>query len=196
MPLTLQRIITASDSPEEPVSLTDIESHLRLDPDSDVEGDYIETLIVAARERVEEILTGRCLLTQNWTLYLDAFPARNGDIRLPRPPLQLVTEFTYLDGDGVEQELAEDTDFVVDAVSEPARISPIYGGSWPGARLQHNAIRISYLAGYENAAAIPQAIKHAIVLLVAHWYADREGAMQIPEVAANLCEPYRVLQPC
>jgi uncharacterized phiE125 gp8 family phage protein len=51
-------------------------------------------------------------------------------------------------------------------------------------------------AGYANAAAVPEAIKTAIKMMVAHWYANREtvAAQQmttVPFAAEHLLMPYR-----
>jgi uncharacterized phiE125 gp8 family phage protein len=58
-------------------------------------------------------------------------------------------------------------------------------------------IRISYTCGYGDAATdVPQALRQAILLLLGHWYAQRETAAdvaqrEVPWAATALCQLYR-----
>ena len=60
-----------------------------------------------------------------------------------------------------------------------------------------DAVRIAFDAGYGAADAVPQAIKQAILMIVAHWYEHREtvvvgtGAVDIPLGANALLSPFR-----
>jgi hypothetical protein len=38
-------------------------------------------------------------------------------------------------------------------------------------------VQITYLAGYGGAANVPAPAKHAIKMLVGHWYANRESVL-------------------
>ena len=64
----------------------------------------------------------------------------------------------------------------IDIYSEPARLSETYGYSWPSTYDRLNAIEITFLAGYgATAATVPETIKQAILLLLAHYYENREA---------------------
>ncbi len=180
----------------EPVSLAEAKAHLRVDITED--DSLITALITAARQHAEAI-TRRQLVTATWDLTLDGWP--DGDtILMPLPPLQGVTSITYKDsGETVYALLA--TDYIVDKAEEPGRIVLAYGKTWPSAALYPAAaITVRFTAGYGDAAAVPQAIKQAILLLVAHWYENREatigGAIQreIPFAVEALLWPYRALR--
>lgn len=154
----------------EPVSVADAKAHCRVvttDDDS-----YIEALIAAARQYVEDN-TRRKLITQTLDWRRDyGFP--RGYIELPYPPLQSVTSVTYVDGDGTTQTLST-SKYSVDTNSHTPRIYPVYSESWPTCRTEPNAVTVRYVAGYGDAASdVPQGLRHAIKLLVAHWYEARE----------------------
>ena len=61
-------------------------------------------------------------------------------------------------------------------------------------------IAISFTAGFGSMAAdVPAPIRHALLLLVAHWFENREpcvGAVspRIPDAVSTLLAPYRVVR--
>ena len=56
----------------EPVTVAEAKAHARIDIDDD--DAMVAALITAARQWVEDT-TGRCLITQQWKLTLDNWPA-------------------------------------------------------------------------------------------------------------------------
>lgn len=156
----------------EPVTLTEAKAHLRVDGTD--EDTFITSLIVAAREYCEKY-SNRACITQTWYLWLDSFPCSDS-ISLPLPPLQSVASIKYYDTDNAESTISNG-DYFVDPVSEPGRISLAYGKRWPGIVLRPvNGVCIEFVCGYGLAVAVPQGIKQAILLLVGHWYGNREAA--------------------
>lgn len=162
------KLITAPAT--EPVSLTEAKAHLRVT--STDEDTVITALIVSAREAVEHELA-RALISQTLEKTLDMFPDA---IELPHPPVQSITSVKYLDTDGVEQTLSS-TSYTLDNASDsrPAWLTPAYGYDWPHTYAEVNAVRVRYLAGWANAAAVPQAIKQWMLLNIGHWYENRES---------------------
>ena len=158
----------------EPVTLTEAKNHMRVELDED--NTLIEGLIVAARQHAERFLK-RQLITATWKLELDAFPAN--EIRVPLPPMQSSTEaFTmtvkYVNTEGT-QTTWDSGEYDVDVRAEPGRIRPAYGYTWPSIRSQINAVEVNYQAGYGDAVTdIPEGIRLAIKILVAHWYENRQ----------------------
>jgi uncharacterized phiE125 gp8 family phage protein len=64
--------------------------------------------------------------------------------------------------------------------------------------LPANGIEIEFAAGLGDAAdAVPEPIRHAILMLVAHWYEHRDpleigsAAAAIPSAVSDLLKPYR-----
>lgn len=162
----------------------------------------IDLRIAGLRERAEAI-TGRAFITQTWEQVLDAFPpctphmggdnsARMADaselsgIKLGRPPLQSVTSIKYIDENGVQQTL-DSSLYTVDKDSEPGWVFPAPGQSWPATKTIQNAVRVRYVAGYGDAAAVPAAIKLWIHAHLANSYRNREAVV----VGASVAElPY------
>jgi uncharacterized phiE125 gp8 family phage protein len=149
-------------------------------------------LIVAAREYVQNI-TGRSLITQTHTAFLVRFER----IVELLPNLQSVAEIRYIDLDGAQQVLAN-TEYVVDKTGLIGTVFPAYDKAWPATRLQISAIEIDFICGYGDAAAVPQAIKQAMLLLVDHWYKNRGAtasgseAVDIPFGVDSLLAQYKV----
>lgn len=177
---------------DEPVTVTEAKTHGRISGSAD--DTWLTAAIKAARQKVEAEI-GRALITQTWTAYLDGFPI--GDIRLPRPRAIAIASVKYIDVNGDQQTLSSSV-YQLDSKSEPARFGLAYNQTWPSTRDQMNAVEIAYTCGYGNAAAVPEAIKHAILLIVAHLYEHREAVNdfqlhEIPMGAQFLLDPYRVI---
>lgn len=166
------------------MSLAEAKLHLRVDTDDDDE--LIGSLISAARQAAET-RTGRQLITARWKLVLDAFPGSScmgspadpafslpgHAILLAKCPVQTVVGIQYLDLNGAWQEFAA-TDYVLDAACEPARISPVYGKTWPPTLPQIGSVAVTFDAGYGTAGAVPAGIKSWIKLRLGSLYGHRE----------------------
>lgn len=136
------------------------------------EDTLLTALIQAAREYAEGYLN-RALVTQAWELVLDDWP--NEDyVEIPLPPLQSVTDIKYKDTAGTETTW-DDANYIVDVDSFLGRVALAYGRSWPATTLYPaGGIRIKFVAGYGLAADVPQTTKHALLMLIGHWYKNRE----------------------
>jgi uncharacterized phiE125 gp8 family phage protein len=177
---------------EYPVSLAEAKAHLNITVATD--DPYITTLIANATERAE-VKCGRQFCTATYVLRLDEWP---DVILVPRPPLISVTSVKYYDTDGVQQTLTLTTDYTYDIYSEPGRIHPAYACTWPSVRAIPNAIEVTYTCGYGAAADVPINIRHAIKILVSHYYEQRDLVVTgtivtaIPETVDRLLTPYKV----
>lgn len=179
----------------EPVLLADAKWHCRIDGADD---DALTTsLIVAAREQAEHE-TGRALCTQTWELVLDAFP---DECILRNAPVQSIASVKYLDAAGVEQTLNL-ADTLLDKDSEPGRLLPAYGKTWPATYPVANAVRVRYVCGYGAAADVPSSIKSWMLLAIGTMYAQRE-TMVSGQVAAlpdrfwhRLLDAHRIYEAC
>jgi uncharacterized phiE125 gp8 family phage protein len=182
----------------EPITRAELKLHLRGVSETD-EDAYLDELITAARQHVEEI-TWRALINQTWDLTFSSWPS--GPIRIPRPPLQTVagdsdSYVKYYDTAGVQQTLAT-TVYELDTASEPGYVRLKYGQSWPSCRGHDDDIVIRYVAGYGAAAAsVPRSLRQAIQLMAAQWFEHREPvvlgtiATPIPMTVESLLAPYR-----
>ena len=179
---------------DEPVTLLEAKHQIRLDEADDAPN--LVNYIAAARRYVEE-QTRRQLVTSTWKLKLDDFPISTAavdrnypffdsdrSIRLPRPPLQSVTEITYIDTAGDLQPLLS-TVYDVDTFSEPGRIALAFSQQWPAIRKQIDAVTIEFVCGYGAVAAVPATFKQMVLLLVDHSWGQR-SPIAIGTIVAEL----------
>jgi uncharacterized phiE125 gp8 family phage protein len=175
------------------MSLAEAKAHCRVDHDD--EDAYLVALIEAATGHLDGYsgVLGRALLSQTWRQDFEDF----GDVmRLPVGPVQSVTTVSYQDASGVDQTLAS-TEYVLLRDDFGDYVTLAANKSWPSVGERADAVKITYLAG---SAGIPVAIKHAALLLVGHWFANREavsaGSMMATPMAVDaLLTPHRMLQP-
>lgn len=167
-----------------PVTLAEAKSQCRVDGTDD--DTYLNALIAAAAAHVEKY-TGRSLLEQTWRLTTSAFA---DEILLPYGPVQSVTTVAYYDTAGGDQTLA--TGWGLDNTVDPARIVKDTDASWPATQTRFDAVRITYVAGYAEA---PAPVKHAMLLLIGHWYEHREAVgesmAELPMAVDALLSNYR-----
>lgn len=174
----------------EPISLAEAKLHLRVDIDDD--DSYISALITAARQAAEAT-TNRAFITQTWDLFADRFTALDR-IMVPLPPLQSVTGIYYTPYGGVETTLTI-AHYSVDTSSDPGRVVLNFGYCWPGSTLiPVNGMRMRFVAGYGAAGSnVPQSIRQAMLLMIGHYYENREATGK-PVAVDSLLWPYRVME--
>lgn len=188
-----------------PLSVTEAKTHMRVTGSTD--DTYIGALIDAAVEHCQDI-QGRAYITQTITLKLNAFPCTSY-IELPRAPLQSVTSVKYTPLDTEVEATFSSASYRVDTSTEPGRIVLKDGYDWPADELlETNGVTIVYIAGYGVATgpadgrptSMPHSIVHALKLLVAHWYENREAVadqsagnkVELPVAFNSLLSQYRV----
>lgn len=207
---------------EEPVTLADAKSHLRVDfTDDDA---LITGLIITARQMAETTCR-RALVSQQWRLVVDRFPSpmagrlteywlgqqwgmagmggvsqfpvtdRTGyGFVLPLSPLLSVDSIQYTDTAGVLQTVPA-ADYKIDLASEPPRVVPAYGKGWPSTRQEINAVQLTFTAGYGSGAAVPQAIRQWMLLQIGAMYENRHAEIIERGVAVSLPFVDRLLDP-
>lgn len=175
----------------EPLTLAEARAFLRVEHTDD--DDLIAALIAGARIHVEA-QTRRALITQSWRLLLDAWPP-SGRIDARPAPLQAVTAARVYDGEGTAHAIdtqafvpdlgASALAFMLSAMPAPGRIAA--------------GIELDVSVGYGDAAAdVPEPLRQAMRILVAHWYENR-GLMAggqggaLPSTLVALLSPYRML---
>jgi len=178
----------------EPVALDEARAYLRLD-DTD-EDALLTTLVTAARLHVESV-TGLALLSQSWRVVRDDWPV-DGTICLPVAPVQSVAAVAGYDSDGAAHELDPET-IQLDRAGNRLLLPPGYGADV--LLRDRQGIEIDYLAGYgTDATDVPEALRHAVLRLVAYWFENRDsvviagaGAL-IPSGFDQLVAPYRAVR--
>lgn len=178
----------------EPIALAEAKTFLRVEHEDD--DDVITALIAAARSHVEA-QTRRALIAQTWRLVRDAWPAA-GRIAVVPAPLIAVEAARVIDADGSIQAI-DIENLVADTAAAPAVLA---FAPWslpaPGRRVA--GIEIDVAVGYgEGAGDVPEPLRQAVRLLVAHWYENRgliavgQVVAVVPATVAALIVPYRVL---
>jgi hypothetical protein len=179
----------------EPITWADVQAQSRIS-DAEEQG-YAEGLIKTVRQHLER-RTGRAFCEQTLEVALDYWPfsttyaaqstpgyigfSSYGIIELPRAtPLQSIVSIKYKMSDGVELTI-DPTDYCIDSDALPGRIAPAYNTFWPSfTPYPLSPIHIRYVAGYSaGSPAVPypdEDIKHAMRLLVGHFYDHREAVV-------------------
>ena len=177
-----------------PVDLDEVKAHLRVDFSDD--DPLITALIDAATSYLDGWtgILGRAMITQTWELALDDFPA--DAIYLPLGPLQSVASITYIDATGLPQTVPS-VNYYVDTKSLDGWVVPNADTPWPETMYAPNVVTVRFVCGYGDAPAVPQAIKQAMLLLIGHWYENREGSIvgtsvaELPLAVSALLAPFR-----
>lgn len=198
--VAVKRTIAPTDEPLTPAAA---KKWLRIDADMTFDDDLIEELVTECREKFETI-TSLQLLPATWELTADGFPGTVPDeetggvfeddyIRPPHPPLREVNGIAYKDEDGTWTTLDSST-YVVDTVSWPGRIAPADGEAWPDTlRTEPNVVRVTYSAGYDFVADVPQEIKGIIRKVLGLIYESRvitKDTATLDAAIEAICRPY------
>lgn len=170
-----------------PVTLTEAKTWARVDSD-DTSQDSVVNLLIAAMTDYAEHLTGRAFVARTLELNLPYF---TGCIELPWVPLISVTSIAYTDINDAAQTVSS-ADYEVDTVSQPGRIRPVTGASWPAIGTLFNPVRIRYQAGYQSPSSpldltdnsyLPAQLRTWIQARIATLYDNREHLMLNNQIA-------------
>lgn len=181
----------------EPVSVEETKQFCDIDG-NDRDG-QVAGHIFAARSMAESFMR-RAIVTQTWDFTADRdWPHAcvsgvwQQCIELPLPPLQSVTDITYIDGAGATQTLAP-SDYVVRRDGVVGRVVPAYGVTWPAVRDQVAAITVRFVAGWEPE-KVPDPIRNAVLLQVkALFDMDPNHADILERAVESLLGPYRIMR--
>lgn len=185
------------DRPTEQV-VTLVEAKMQSRIEDDEQDQLIVDYILAATDMVDAEFgeLGVALTTQSWRLSLPCFPG-SGKIILPVPPVQSVTEITFFDAENAEQTLSPSA-YTMTAKSDHGCVDLVAGQSWPATYARDDAVQVVYTAGYgDSRGDVPNGIRQAIRMIVAHWYECREAASEkemssLPLGVHSLLMKYRV----
>jgi len=170
---------------ELPVSKEEAKKHLRIDFADD--DDLVTSLIEAATGYLDGAggLLGRALVTQTWRLDLPAFP-HGGRLELPLRPVQSAS-VAYRDALNAPQAYAADNHAL-------AGSAVLFTGPSPALFNRHDALQVTFVAGYGAAADVPAAIRQAVLLMVGSLYDNRGATMEdlTGGAVGALLAPYRL----
>ena len=174
------------------VTNAEVQAYLKTDfSSSDSESELIDTLIGAATAMVERH-TGLQLITATWKLELKSWEEY---LEIWHCPLIAVSSVKYYDTNNAQQTLSS-TLYQVNTSAMPGIIRFT---DFPSLYDREDAIQIIYTAGFGTDADVPQPLKVAIMMMVAHLYENRQtvSTMQtyeVPQTAEYLMEPYRIIK--
>lgn len=153
-----------------PVTLAEAKRHAGIDPDLVVEGldAYVDHLISAATAKLESMVD-RALVTQTLETTWDDFPSCWDRFKLPRAAVQSVESVSYLDSAGASQ-VVDPAGYRV-STGTPGIVGLVSSSRWPSG----SGPAVRYVAGYGDAAVVPDVAKLCINILVATWYGRREA---------------------
>lgn len=213
--VTLTRNATATGSATltfalEPITLAEAKLQCRVEiPDDDA---LIAGWIASARMRAE-VIARQTFLPTTYDWFFDGFPlAGNGYfnrliratgpspawlpngaavLQLPKGPVISVESVSYYDSTGTLTVYPASSYFL--SVGSSGRLQPLNGQVWPVLGPRIDGVVIRYTAGYPSVANVPEVVKSAMKLLVAHWYENREatvaasyGSKEIPQGVDSL----------
>lgn len=175
----------------EPVSLAAARDYLSLD--STERDPLLAGLIGAARQQIEgpRGIYELALITQTWEWSIDVFPTVAPYLlTFPLRPVQSIETISYAGGGVLPPE-----GFQGDLISDPPRLYPPSGGTWPVASAVPNAVTVRFVAGFgDSEDDVPLDIKQAILLTIDHWFEYRDAispaGIEFPRVAEALLHHY------
>ena len=183
-------IVLITPPPIEPVTLDEAKRQCGFGPieDSDraasqILADDLRGYIKDAREHIEN-WTRRALITQTWAAKCDSFPGRDyrylpqgyAAFKIPKPPVQSIYSFQYIDVSGTLQTLLQDTTYGV-SITEPQygyqfiRGSETQGGQlivsypriWPPTRMVPANVLIKFRCGYGGPLTVSTTASSAVI---------------------------------
>lgn len=196
----------------EPMSVAEAKLTRRL---TDTSQDLLLPGLITASRVSAETVTRRALMAQRWSLWLDCFPrpamniasanwygpqwgtspgplstarvdgTTGFEIILDWPPLQVVESITYIDQNGAPQTL-DPSQYLVDKIRMPARITPAYNTTWPATQNQANAVTVTFVVGH----AMPFTVSgNTLTLAGANWPLVANTAVRLAVSGGCLPEP-------
>lgn len=148
----------------------------------------INSLISAAREFIENYTLLK-LLPQTVTEQFDEFI---NPLELSCAPLRSVTSVTYLNTEG--QSVPTGDIYKSQEYSLLPRLVLKSNENWPTVTNEKSAISVVYIVGFDDAAAVPEILKSAMLLMISHWYENRQDTVRrMPTMVEFMIRPYRIM---
>lgn len=165
------------------LTLQDCKRHLNV---TSTEDDALITTHIKAATNMLENRFNRCFVKQTRILKFDDFndtkymhTDKYGRRRIypPRSPLSSVSSIARLTSTGGTSTLPT-SDYVVSTGDKPGFVGESYNATWPDVYAQPNSVTVTYVAGHSTVSGgVPEHVKQAIRMIVAHWYRQREGVL-------------------
>lgn len=169
------------------VTVEEMKAHSVVEHSGD--DDLMDGFIQAATEHLDgkNGLLKRCIGAQSWVQPLAGWPS-DRTIRLPFPD---VSDASIVYDDADTQDIAfSSTSFELGHDGQGAFLRLKDNVDLPTVALNSVApIRVTFTAGFGEAADVPAALKTAVKLLSAHWHKNREGTA-MPDGVMQMISPF------
>lgn len=171
-----------------PVSLLDAREQVTVEH---VEDDRLLRRLIKSATDYAEQYCNRPILASTWAHYFDVF---ENPLKIAMAGVRTIDSVVYQDSDDVEQTLAASA-YYTDVYRHPMVLMPV--DSFPNTFDRPNAVTVTVSAGFLDG-AVPEAIRHAILMMVAHHFENRESAVlgtigtEVPMSAKMLMDAHRV----
>ncbi len=172
-----------TDPASEPVTLEEAKNHLNLSQSSSDHDDILSQYIAASRQQLETDINF-ALIQRTMRVKLPEIAS----VRFPMGPLVAVSSITYYDSDNAEQTLSTSL-YSIDTATGSLRL---IGDSFPTVYDRWDAVTINYTIGKATTAAtVPPLCKSAILLLIGHYFENRDmllgSSMAAMEAYERIC---------
>ena len=158
------RSLLVSQAGSEPVTTSEAKQQLSIAASDTFHDARLSRLITAARQKYEHD-TQTNLLTATYDDVFDRFYDR---MRLTQRNVMAITSVSYYDTANALQTLTADV-YQLDRSLQEVRLK--VDQRWPDIETRFDSVTIRYTAGYSTT---PETAKHAILLLVAHWFENAD----------------------
>lgn len=166
------------------VSLDEVKAWLKIEGTDE---DTLLTSLIASATAECEAYAGLSFITRSRIVKLSSFSGR--DIILPYGPVTALTSIAYVDEDDAAGTVASG-DYSLDIASALARVRVTE--TWPYTNRTLSNVVVTYVAGYANAAAVPEIIKTAIKKKVALDYEKRGDSAEDSDAWMRTLDPIKV----
>ena len=203
VPLVSSEPVRVSPPAALPLSLAELRAQCRLTDDDGTDEDALLMAYLRAAVEYTEQYTGLALITQTWQQTFSAFPSQLYHpkyLTLTRRPVRSVESVVYRDTAGVEQTL-DSSIYNLRGIGREYTVSTLelaLSQSWPATAVDPEAVTVTYVAGFgDDHNAVPEMIRHALMLLTAYWFNQRESALIDPQIVevpfgtTALLDPWR-----
>ena len=170
------------------VTLAECNAWMRVDASAD--DDLISALITSAR-LIVEAATRTFMISQNWRITYDAWPAGQM-LAIPLAPLRSLDVLRTFDAAGAPAPVLAST-YVLDNAPMAARLKFRTAPEAPGQLIA--GIEMQVTVGYGTSGSdVPRPLRQAILMLATRWYDNRGDAAK--DAAALPAEISKLISPC
>jgi len=130
-----------------------------------------------AAERYIERRARKMLMSRTYDFVLSAFPPDDDPLELPITPVRSIASLAYYNTANGSTSLASTDYDLHQSAAGYSFLTPTVDTTWPATKPRRDAVTIQLVAGHGSESTdMPQTMRQAAKMIVAHWYANREAA--------------------